>query len=221
VGANNVNKERMRNENYRRTPTRRPFARPLSMILFVAVGFLPVEALQAKPGAGAEGLDRILNYISTGWDTLTRSMTNCNTVVDPKLTEASLLYLPAHFPVSNALLDLRKRCHVEIRELPARITGPGQVTTNITPPGLLYLENSYVVPGGRFNEMYGWDSYFIIRGLIEGQAHRACPRHGGELLLRARALRNGLERQPYLLPHSLPTALSDLDDYGRVSGRKG
>jgi alpha,alpha-trehalase len=126
-----------------------------------------VEALQAKPGAGAEGLDRILNYISTGWDTLTRSMTNCNTVVDPKLTEASLLYLPAHFPVSNALLDLRKRCHVEIRELPARITGPGQVTTNITPPGLLYLENSYVVPGGRFNEMYGWDSYFIIRGLIE------------------------------------------------------
>jgi alpha,alpha-trehalase len=23
-----------------------------------------------------------------------------------------------------------------------------------------------VVPGGRFNEMYGWDSYFIIRGLV-------------------------------------------------------
>lgn len=25
----------------------------------------------------------------------------------------------------------------------------------------------YVVPGGRFNEMYGWDSYFIVLGLIE------------------------------------------------------
>jgi alpha,alpha-trehalase len=24
----------------------------------------------------------------------------------------------------------------------------------------------YVVPGGRFNEMYGWDSYFIVRGLL-------------------------------------------------------
>src|ERR1019366_828802 len=24
-------------------------------------------------------------------------------------------------------------------------------------PGLLYLKNKYVVPGGRFNEMYGWD----------------------------------------------------------------
>ena len=23
-----------------------------------------------------------------------------------------------------------------------------------------------MVPGGRFNEMYGWDSYFIIRGLV-------------------------------------------------------
>ena len=33
-------------------------------------------------------------------------------------------------------------------------------------PGLLYLENKYVVPGGRFNEMYGWDSYFIILGLL-------------------------------------------------------
>ena len=33
--------------------------------------------------------------------------------------------------------------------------------------GLLYLPNRYVVPGGRFNEMYGWDSYFIILGLVE------------------------------------------------------
>ncbi len=31
--------------------------------------------------------------------------------------------------------------------------------------GLLYLPNPYVVPGGRFNEMYGWDSYFILLGL--------------------------------------------------------
>ena len=38
--------------------------------------------------------------------------------------------------------------------------------TEIQPPGLLFLENPYVVPGGRFNEMYGWDSYFIIRGLL-------------------------------------------------------
>src|SRR5260370_84939 len=38
--------------------------------------------------------------------------------------------------------------------------------TPILAGGLLYLENPYVVPGGQFNEMYGWDSYFIIRGLL-------------------------------------------------------
>ena len=32
--------------------------------------------------------------------------------------------------------------------------------------GVLYLPNSYVVPGGFLNEMYGWDSYFIMVGLL-------------------------------------------------------
>ena len=29
----------------------------------------------------------------------------------------------------------------------------------------LFFPNPYIVPGGRFNEMYGWDSYFILLGL--------------------------------------------------------
>ena len=62
---------------------------------------------------------------------------------------------------------MQQRCHVKVEQLPVAITGPGQVTTDITPPGLLYLPNRYVVPGGRFNEMYGWDTYFIVRGLVE------------------------------------------------------
>ena len=115
----------------------------------------------------AQGLSPILTYIRSSWDTLSRSMSDCNTVVDPKLVEASVLYLPASFPRPASIQDLQQRCHVEVRELPLDITGPGQVSANITPPGLLYLENRYVVPGGRFNEMYGWDSYFIVRGLIE------------------------------------------------------
>jgi alpha,alpha-trehalase len=41
-------------------------------------------------------------------------------------------------------------------------------------PGLLYLPEPYVVPGGRFNEMYGWDSYFIVLGLMkDGQKELA------------------------------------------------
>jgi alpha,alpha-trehalase len=33
--------------------------------------------------------------------------------------------------------------------------------------GLLYLPNAYIVPGGMFSSMYGWDSYFMIKGLLE------------------------------------------------------
>ena len=40
--------------------------------------------------------------------------------------------------------------------------------------GLLYLPKPYVVPGGRFNEMYGWDSFFIQLGLLrDGQVKLA------------------------------------------------
>ena len=142
--------------------------RYLAIVLLVVVWLSATPfALQPKPTDTGDGLNPILQYISTGWDTLTRSMSNCESVADPKLAEASILYIPAHSPVPDVLRQLQKHCKVEVRELPVSITGPGQVTTNITPPGLLYLENSYVVPGGRFNEMYGWDSYFIVRGLIE------------------------------------------------------
>ena len=57
--------------------------------------------------------------------------------------------------------------NVDIEHLPKPIHQLGEIDTNaIHPHGLLYLENKYVVPGGRFNEMYGWDSYFIILGLL-------------------------------------------------------
>ena len=50
--------------------------------------------------------------------------------------------------------------------LPRRIEKLGDVRPEELPAqGLLYLPNPYVVPGGRFNEMYGWDSYFILLGL--------------------------------------------------------
>jgi alpha,alpha-trehalase len=40
--------------------------------------------------------------------------------------------------------------------------------THRTPPhGFLYLPHPYLVPGGRFNEMYGADSYNILLGLLQ------------------------------------------------------
>jgi alpha,alpha-trehalase len=56
--------------------------------------------------------------------------------------------------------------------LPRRIEQIGDVTPEDLPaPGLLYLPHPYVVPGGRFNEMYGWDSYFIMLGLMSSGLH--------------------------------------------------
>src|SRR5262249_33698449 len=48
---------------------------------------------------------------------------------------------------------------IELRKLPAN-------AIEVNEQGLLYLPHPYVVPGGRFNEMYGWDSYFIEVGLL-------------------------------------------------------
>jgi alpha,alpha-trehalase len=114
-----------------------------------------------------QGLSAIRTYISSGWDVLTRSMTQCDSVVDPKLAAPSVLYLPAQFPAPASVEKLQKDCKVEVEHLPIAIHHPGEVDPQkIQPPGLLFLENPYVVPGGRFNEMYGWDSYFIIVGLL-------------------------------------------------------
>jgi len=78
-----------------------------------------------------------------------------------------VLYLPADFAEPADLKKLKRECNVQIEPLPKVIQHLGEIDTSaIQPPGLLYLPNKYVVPGGRFNEMYGWDSYFIIRGLL-------------------------------------------------------
>lgn len=115
----------------------------------------------------ADGLTAVLQYIHSDWDVLTRSMTRCDSIVDPKLPEAALLYLPADFAEPDSVKQLEKACRVRVEHLPMVIEHPGESGVEaISPQGLLFLPNSYVVPGGRFNEMYGWDSYFIILGLV-------------------------------------------------------
>lgn len=106
-------------------------------------------------------------YIHQGWDSLSRSMSECKSLVDPKVTATPLLYLPFGAPTPPELLRLSAQCKIQIAHLPHRIQHLGDVKESEIPrPGLLYLPNRYVVPGGRFNEMFGWDSYFIILGLL-------------------------------------------------------
>jgi alpha,alpha-trehalase len=138
-------------------------------VCLLCVLLLSAVPSSAGDGSKSEGraLDQIRAYISTSWDSLTRSLTDCATVVDTKLSSASVLYLPADFAVPPSVQQLQKQCNVQAQHLPAVIHRIGEMDPGkIDPAGLLYLKNSYVVPGGRFNEMYGWDSYFIIRGLV-------------------------------------------------------
>jgi neutral trehalase len=107
------------------------------------------------------------SFITKSWDSLTRTLTRSETYGDPKTDDEPILYLPAEIPEPDAIKDLQIRCRVDVRRLPELVAIAGDVDlTKIENEGLLYLEHPYVVPGGQFNEMYGWDSYFIILGLL-------------------------------------------------------
>ena len=137
----------------------------LPLVLFL---LLSIAALgQSQPLAADTRLSEILNYIHDGWDSLTRSTSSCGSVSDPKLSAVPVLYLPADFQQTLEVDQMQRNCPVTVAHLPEVIHQLGTAgVESIQPPGLLYLKNKYIVPGGRFNEMYGWDSYFIIRGLL-------------------------------------------------------
>jgi len=110
----------------------------------------------------------LTDYIHSAWTTLRRSQSECASLVDTKLTTKPVLYVPADIPVPPAVQALESKCGNRVVKLPRPIQKMGDLkVSEVQPPGLLYLPNPYVVPGGRFNEMYGWDSYFIIRGLVQ------------------------------------------------------
>ena len=136
------------------------FRTSLRILLLVCLG--PLARAQTAPQPIP-----IDQYIHTSWDTLGRSMSECKSVIDPKVTTRPILYLPATLPTPPAVLAMQAECSVQVARLPRTIHRMGDVRVSEIPKeGLLYLPNPYVVPGGRFNEMYGWDTYFILLGLV-------------------------------------------------------
>jgi hypothetical protein len=120
----------------------------------------------------------VRKYIKEGWTTLTRGPRDIvRAAPDPKL------HLPPGTPWPVYVSAREDRAKVE-RELTARLSPAErrQIALRVLPKdplsvtehGLLYLPHPYVVPGGRFNEMYGWDSYFIQVGLLlDGETDKA------------------------------------------------
>ena len=61
--------------------------------------------------------------------------------------------------------DTSRTMEEHIRELWPVLTRPADVSDAHS--SLIPLPNAYVVPGGRFREVYYWDSYFTMLGLVE------------------------------------------------------
>src|SRR5579875_2181070 len=67
-------------------------------------------ALQPAPSAQL-GIDA---YIHKAWTTLERRMTECTTLVDPKVRAKPVLYLPQDFPEPADVAALGTKCGVEV-----------------------------------------------------------------------------------------------------------
>jgi alpha,alpha-trehalase len=145
--------------------------------------------------ANARDLQDIQKYIKQSWHTLTRSNAQlAAAAADPKFQLSPGKRWPVYVPRRENLDGLKETlrtqmssadfARIELRRLP-------DDQREISEPGLLYLPNPYVVPGGRFNEMYGWDSYFIQVGLV---------RDGESALAR----------------HTIDNFLYEIENYGRI-----
>ena len=129
--------------------------------------FLAALAAQTAPKTQPAPIQ---DYIRKMWGVLTRSNRNlAQAAVDPKFQPLPNGRWPVYVPANEdaRLIEGQLRHEmapadfpkIEIRKLPADTAG-------LKEQGLLYVPRPYVVPGGRFNEMYGWDSYFIQVGLL-------------------------------------------------------
>lgn len=122
--------------------------------------------------------ERISRRISTQfWDDLTRTVDEAGLdriATDEKMHDAhQRVYVPYHDTVGiNYFMELQqRRRNLEVVILPPVVTAEYVRSIN-DKPGILALKIEdgkgvpFVVPGGRFNEMYGWDSYFEGIGLL-------------------------------------------------------
>ncbi|HYW40578.1 MAG TPA: trehalase family glycosidase [Terriglobales bacterium] len=111
---------------------------------------------------------QIEQFIAQTWTTLRRSNASpLKSAADDKVAQAgsAIIYVPRSFPAVKIASHLRPQ--LTASELRIVSVLPLPEDAGAAKPGLLYLPRPYIVPGGRFNEMYGWNSYFILLGLLQ------------------------------------------------------
>jgi len=176
-----------------------------ALALSLALSVFGAHAAEPDPA-------KTLAYIDKGWTTLTRSMDDCSSLVDDKVKTRPVLYLPADLERTAAIDAIAKRCKVDVRVLPQPVRQIGDFDpTTLPQQGLLYLPNPYVVPGGFFNEMYGWDSYFIVLGLVADKRERLARDMVDNFLFQAQHYGGVLNaNRTYYLTRSQPPFLGEM-----------
>jgi alpha,alpha-trehalase len=168
----------------------------------------------------------IFDYVKQTWRVLTRSDRNlAEAAVDPKFPSVNgrlPVYVGRREDSGRVQAQLRARMapadfeKLDIRQLP-------QDLAQLREQGLLYLPFPYVVPGGRFNEMYGWDSFFIQMGLLRDGELGLAQDMAGNFLYEIREYGKILNaNRTYYLTRSQPPFLTQmvLAVYNRTHDRK-
>ena len=198
-------------------PTRR------TLLLFLAALAGPSLIAQTAPQPQPVP---ILDYISRTWSVLTRSNRGlASAAPDPKFPQQHApwpVYLSRSENLQRVDTQLRQEMQpgdfakIRVRLLPESVT-------QLSEQGLLYLPRPYVVPGGRFNEMYGWDSYFIQVGLLRDDELSLAKDMADNFLYEIRAYDKILNaNRTYYLTRSQPPFLTQmlLAVYQRTHERK-
>lgn len=175
----------------------------------------------------------------TFWDSLTRHIDDSGIEVaakDPKTIESPpRIYVPRGAPEQYAYYSMiakeRPEMCLDVQWLPeGEITAEFVKSLNLK-PGMLALEMDaevgveeleqkelkglpFIVPGGRFNELYNWDSCFCAWGMLSSHSHivKAIIRHFcfeikhyGKILNANRSYYLGRSQPPFLTDLALRT----------------
>ena len=114
--------------------------------------------------------DSLIRSVCTiGWSSLTRVFSvraiSENAFGDEKVkAQDCIVYVGNHTELTS-FLGWADKSAVRVLLLPELTCASDFATLK---PGLLAIQQDekFLVPGGRFNEMYGWDSFFIACGLL-------------------------------------------------------
>ena len=185
-------------------------------------------------------VDRLQRLIkSSWWDNLIRNIDSSGIAVaakDPKIREAAesrpRIYVPHSVPVQHAYYSKLARempdMNLDVQWLPEGDITADFVRSLNDKPGILALEMEervldgreeliglpFVVPGGRFNELYNWDSSFCATAMIDTHPHVVKSiirhfafeiKHYGKVLNANRSYYLGRAQPPFLTDLALRT----------------